>query len=359
MEFAAIDFETANHRSDSPCQLAVVIVQDGKIVDEACWLIRPRQLYFSPQCIAVHGILPEQVRDQPEWDSIWPHVLEKIEGRIVVAHNAGFDLRVLNTTTASYDLASPELEYSCTRLIARRTWPGRSGYGLKPTADALGLTFRHHDALEDARVCARIAMASASSMQVETFEALEEKLSITRGRLRFGVMTGPRTLRRSKTRKEESFEPASNRNFKRDGFPDSNKSLSPQRKAVQRRGSVETLVKNIGEQLPLKNRSVVLNGSLLGLERVDAVLFLERLGARVQAKINLQTDYLVVGHSAPEHTESDTQSEYAETTMEIPERSETVARRQEQGQPIRILTQRQLLALIPGGLEAARLIAGG
>lgn len=343
MDFVAIDFETANHRSDSACQLAVVQVEGGQIVGEKSWLIRPRRLYFSPQCIAVHGILPEHVKDQPEWDQLWAEIHSMIEGRIVVAHNAGFDLRVLNTTLLAYDLACPEIEYSCTRLIARRAWPGRSGYGLKPTADALGLSFRHHDALEDARVCAIIAIEAAKLHQSPSFEVLEEKLSITRGRLRYGKMTGPRCIRRSRSKTQSLFEDGpSSRNFRRDGWPESSEA------SKRRRQSTEAIVQSAVGSLPLKNKGVVLNGSLMGLSREDAVLFLERLGAKVQSHINLETHYLIVGHTI------DTADQQP---FSIPEREAEVQERRSQGQPIRILTQRQLLALLPGGLEIARSIA--
>ncbi len=217
-------------------------------------------LLFSP----VHRCTwhpTEDVRDQPEWDVVWEQVLSMLEGRVLVAHNAGFDLRVLNATLATYDLACPELEYTCTRLIARRTWPGRTGYGLKPTADALGIAFKHHDALEDSRACAQIAVAAAKHAGASCLDELESRLSITRGKLRYGVMTGPRCLRRkAATRHGDDFEmSAPMKAFRRDGFPEA------QGKAKLRKNCVNSILQNVGDRLPLQKRSVVLNGSLLGL----------------------------------------------------------------------------------------------
>ncbi len=82
------------------------------------------------------------------------------------------------------------IEFQCTRLIARRCWPGRTGYGLKPTAEALDISFRHHDALEDARACALIALAAAKQSSSESLEALERQLSIARGRIETGNRVG-------------------------------------------------------------------------------------------------------------------------------------------------------------------------
>ena len=35
-DFTAIDFETASRRADSACQLAAVVVREGRIVTSSC-----------------------------------------------------------------------------------------------------------------------------------------------------------------------------------------------------------------------------------------------------------------------------------------------------------------------------------
>ena len=61
MEFVAIDFETANRNSDSACSIGLVTFKDGKIVDEYYKLIRPKNLYFHPDNIKVHGLTEEML----------------------------------------------------------------------------------------------------------------------------------------------------------------------------------------------------------------------------------------------------------------------------------------------------------
>ncbi len=58
MRFVAIDFETANHRADSACQLAAVVIQNSDIVAEHSWLIRPRK------CTFLHATSPSMASDQ-------------------------------------------------------------------------------------------------------------------------------------------------------------------------------------------------------------------------------------------------------------------------------------------------------
>ncbi len=181
MDFTAIDFETANSGRHSACQLAAVKVRGGQIVDQQCWLIRPRPFYFSPMNIQIHGIAPEQVADQPEFGQCWSIISRHLSEECLIAHNAPFDIGVLLACLRFHELPVPELAFSCTRLVARHTWAGRPGYGLKPLANWLGVSFRHHDALEDSVACAKILLAAAESSGAGSMEELEQTLCLRRG----------------------------------------------------------------------------------------------------------------------------------------------------------------------------------
>ena len=47
INFAAIDFETANGKRTSVCSVGVVIVREGKITNKIYRLIRPRPNYYT------------------------------------------------------------------------------------------------------------------------------------------------------------------------------------------------------------------------------------------------------------------------------------------------------------------------
>ncbi len=322
LSFAAIDFETANYQSDSPCQVAVVIVEDGRLVSEHSWLIRPRNLYFSERCVAVHGILPKDVINEPEWDEVWDELWPIIEGRVLIAHNAMFDMAVLNSTLGTYDIACPRIDFQCTRLIARRCWPGRSGYGLKPTADMLGITFKHHVAVEDARTCAEVALAAARDVSASSLEQLENILYINRGFVDGRKRVGPRTIKRPKSAKHALKTP------------------------------IEALSEVCGDIRPFEGKHIYLHGQLLGLDHVSAIAFLERLGAVVDEKANANTDYWLMGTTA--------NSDSILSREDVSVKTRTLGLDVEPLRPYkvtRILSQRQFLALIPGGLEAVRRLA--
>jgi len=196
LDFTAIDFETANRRPDSACQLAAVVVQGGKIVDQRSWLIRPRPFYFSRFNIQIHGIHPEQVENEPEFGCLWPEIEAFLGNRCLVAHNAAFDIKVLTACLAAHRKPIPDLHFTCTRLIAKQTWPSWGRYGLKPIADRLDIRFRHHDALEDSTACAKVLLTAAIRNDCQSLESLEQKLKIDRGSTGRGGYQGARMSRR-------------------------------------------------------------------------------------------------------------------------------------------------------------------
>jgi DNA polymerase-3 subunit epsilon len=172
IDFTAIDFETANQYANSACSLAAVTIQDGQSVKEAYSLIKPPFLRFDPMNVHIHGITEEQVRHKPTFDQLWDRIRTHLEGRIVLAHYAVFDMRVLRSMIKTYDLDKPTMRYACTVEISRAVWPDLPNHKLDTMADFLGMTFQHHQALDDARVCAAIACAAAKQTGATSMEEL-------------------------------------------------------------------------------------------------------------------------------------------------------------------------------------------
>lgn len=159
MEFLALDFETATPQADSPCELGIAVVRGGVVREVRNWLIKPRYWpYFSPWNVAVHGIRPQDVAEAPRWEDIWPEVSELLHDATIVAHNASFDMGVLRSTLASHGLAHPTFQYFCSVSMARKVWPGRASYGLKPMCDMHGIPLKHHRAGNDAEATAELVL---------------------------------------------------------------------------------------------------------------------------------------------------------------------------------------------------------
>ncbi len=283
MDFTAIDFETATYQSDSACQLAAVRVRSGKIVDSACWLIRPRPFYISPRNIEIHGITPNMVRDAPEFGELWPDMSRTIGDDCLIAHNASFDLGVLLACLKTHGHPAPDMQYSCTRAIARRAWPDRPRFGLKPLSDWLGVQFRHHDALEDSIACAKIALAAAEHVGAKSLEQLEEKLKLSRGLAGEWGKSGPSKARRSVSRNATNGKSISIDQV------DAEILVSAAGVDVQRLFIRAEFVR------PLAGQWVVFTGTLTRIERDDAERLTQACGGRCVSSVSKLTNLLVVG----------------------------------------------------------------
>jgi NAD-dependent DNA ligase len=102
---------------------------------------------------------------------------------------------------------------------------------------------------------------------------------------------------------------------------------------------------------PLEGKSVALIGTLFGMPIEESLLLLEAMGANVQGRQNLKTDLVILGQaSATSSSQPDQPLGVAQLTQ--------ATKRQADGQPIKILTQRQLLAWIPGGMDRVRELTG-
>src|SRR5207249_3044220 len=94
-----------------------------------------------------------------------------------------FDMSVLRYVIADYNLPQAEFPYSCTRLIGQKAWPGLISYSLSTVADRLGIVFKHHDALEDARASAEIAIRACIDAGAKTLDELADCLRSKNGRM--------------------------------------------------------------------------------------------------------------------------------------------------------------------------------
>ena len=163
INFCAIDVETANADYASICQVGAVCVADGIVTDEFVTLVNPED-WFDPLNISIHGITPRDVKNQPTIPAVMRWLRSLLDGTVLVSHMP-FDRIALRRAAARYDLEPLSVTWLDSARVARRAWPeqyARRGYGLRSVADNLGITFVHHDALEDARASAEIVLQACA-----------------------------------------------------------------------------------------------------------------------------------------------------------------------------------------------------
>ncbi|OKP89433.1 3'-5' exonuclease [Paenibacillus sp. P32E] len=157
MNFTAIDFETANSSRSSACALGLVQVREGAVSAEHVWLIDPQQR-FDGMNIAIHGITPSMVEGKPTFDELWPTLKPLLQGEVVVAHNAAFDMSVLRYCLDRSAFSYPDFQYMCTYLLGKKMLQELPSHKLNVMSQYFGISLKHHDALDDARAAAAILL---------------------------------------------------------------------------------------------------------------------------------------------------------------------------------------------------------
>ena len=158
LNFAAIDFETANNERSSVCSVGIVIVRDGKIVDKFYSLIKPEPEYYNYWCSQVHGLTAEDTENARIFPDVWKQIEPMIEGLPLVAHNKAFDESCLKAVFRVYQMDYPNYEFHCTCIASRKVWP-EGAHNLDIIAERCGYYLEnHHHALADAEACAAIAL---------------------------------------------------------------------------------------------------------------------------------------------------------------------------------------------------------
>lgn len=159
LSFAALDVETANRSISSICQVGAVRVIEGRVHSCFSTLVNPEER-FSSFNTRIHGIRAMDVEGAPTFDDIFFELFDWLEDSVVVSHTY-FDRSALDGASRKYGLPIVPATWLDSVAIARRAWPekrARGGYSLGKLAVDLGIGFRHHDALEDARAAAGVVL---------------------------------------------------------------------------------------------------------------------------------------------------------------------------------------------------------
>jgi DNA polymerase-3 subunit epsilon len=165
MRFVAIDVETANARFRSICQIGIVAFEGGREVAAESIFIDPGE-EFDDINISIHGIEPHHVAGSPTFAAAQNWLMGHLGGQVAVCHTH-FDRSAIFQASQHHAVPSVECTWLDTAKVARRAWPqfATAGYGLANLAREFGITFQHHDALEDARTAGMVlhrAMAEHS-----------------------------------------------------------------------------------------------------------------------------------------------------------------------------------------------------
>ena len=161
--YAVVDVETTGgsyghgHRMT---EIAVYEVRCGVVEDEYRSLVNPGRS-IPRHIAALTGINDRMVASAPFFDHIAADVLERLEGRIFVAHNVRFDWGWVSRQLAEALGEVPDVERLCTVQMARRLLPRLRRRNLDEVARHYGIDVAdrhraHGDALATARILIRL-----------------------------------------------------------------------------------------------------------------------------------------------------------------------------------------------------------
>ena len=148
---AIVDLETtgAHPAHDRVTEIAVIEVDGGEVAGEWSTLVNPGT-GIPPAIQALTGITNDMVADAPGFGSLAAQLHERLEGRVLVAHNARFDYGFLKQEFERAGLAY-RARTLCTVQLSRRLYPEHARHNLDSVMQRHGIECKaRHRALGDA-----------------------------------------------------------------------------------------------------------------------------------------------------------------------------------------------------------------
>ncbi len=220
----------------------------GSLVDPEDW--------FDPWNVRIHGIIhgidAQAVEGNPTLPGVRAELHDRLSGTVVVSHSS-FDRIAVGWALSRYGFESLQAVWLDSTRVVRRAWPERyakRGYGLRNVTADLGIEFRHHDALEDARAAAEIVLRACEA----TGLGIEDWLS----KVGEPIAT---SAPRKRDRRERNYS------------------------SVKRQGDVDG---------PLHGEVITFTGAL-SMPRPEAADLAARAGCKVVTAVTKKLTFLVVG----------------------------------------------------------------
>src|SRR5579863_8641501 len=123
--YAVVDVEGNGQQPPDLVELAVVPIERGVIGEPATWLFQPGQP-ITPMARRIHGISNDMVKGAPVFASLAIDVRARLDGTVLVGHNAGVDIGVLKRELPDF---APD-EVLDTLRLARRLLPDQPNHRL-------------------------------------------------------------------------------------------------------------------------------------------------------------------------------------------------------------------------------------
>lgn len=158
-EVVVLDFETTGLSSDYDrvIEVGALLIKNHKITAEFVELMNPG-VNLPSFITSLTGISNGMLKGKPKPELIMPKLVNFIEDRPIIAHNASFDKRFLMAELSRARLAINN-PFLCTMRLAKKLIPDANSYKLADIADHVGIRVNSkssHRALCDIKVTAKL-----------------------------------------------------------------------------------------------------------------------------------------------------------------------------------------------------------
>lgn len=152
--YAVVDVETTGLARDDRIVSAAVYRLDaqGNVEDHWYTLVNPER---DPGPVWIHGLTTETLKGAPLFPEIAAEFSARLDGRVLVAHNAMFDWSMIAREYARAERTAPVRQRLCTIALSKELSLPLPNHKLESLAAHFGVVQqRAHNALDDARVLA-------------------------------------------------------------------------------------------------------------------------------------------------------------------------------------------------------------
>lgn len=182
--YAILDIETTGgqYNEEGITEIAIYKFDGHEVVDQFISLVNP-EIPIQPFVVKLTGINNAMLRSAPKFYEVAKRIVEITEGCIVVAHNASFDYRILQTEfrRLGFDFKKPTL---CTVELSKKLLPGHQSYSLGKLVRALGIPMadRHRasgDAMATVKLFKMLLSKDLEKEIVKSYVKTEIKVGIS------------------------------------------------------------------------------------------------------------------------------------------------------------------------------------
>jgi len=155
--YAILDIETTggNYDEEGITEIAIYRFDGEQITDQFSSLINP-QKSIQPFVVKLTGINEKMLKNAPKFYEVAKRIVQITEDCILVAHNAAFDYRILNTEFRRLGFAY-ERKTLCTVNLSQELLPEQPSFNLGKLIRNLGIPFANqHRAHSDAQVTLKL-----------------------------------------------------------------------------------------------------------------------------------------------------------------------------------------------------------